>query len=64
MHNASGSQPNMDQFQVQAAYGVGAIGYVTNATNTSTIFKSGNRLAAGWATDGRLRRAGWGWQLR
>ena len=46
------SQPNVDQFQVQAAYGVGAMGYVTNATNTSTVFKSGNQLATGWATDG------------
>jgi hypothetical protein len=46
------SQPNVDQFQVQAAYGRGAVGYVTNATNTSTIFKSGNQVAAGWAADG------------
>jgi hypothetical protein len=46
------SQPNVDQFQVQAAFGKGAIGYVTNATNTSTLFQNGQKIAVGWAVDG------------
>jgi hypothetical protein len=46
------SQPNVDQFKAQVAYGKGAVGYVTNATNTSTLYGSNNTLAAGWAVDG------------
>jgi hypothetical protein len=46
------SQPNVDQFKAQVAYGKGAIGYVTNATNTSTLFGNGQSIAAGWAVDG------------
>ena len=46
------SQPNVDQFKAQVAYGKGAVGYVTNATNTSTLFGSNNTLGAGWAVDG------------
>jgi len=46
------SQPNVDQFKAQAAWGKGAAGYVTNATNTSTLFGNNQQLGVGWNVDG------------
>ena len=46
------SQPNVDQIKLQAEWGKGAAGYVSNATNTSTLYGSNNTLGAGWLVDG------------
>jgi hypothetical protein len=46
------SQPNVDQFQIQGAWGKGAAGFVSNGTNTSTLYGNGQSLAVGWLVDG------------
>src|SRR5262249_10665491 len=46
------SQPTVDQFQVQASYGVGASAYVMAGTNSSTIFNGNNHVGVGWLVDG------------
>jgi hypothetical protein len=46
------SQPNVDQFQIQGAWGRGAAGFVSNGTNTSTLYGNGQSLAVGWLVDG------------
>jgi hypothetical protein len=52
------SQPNVDQFQIQAAYGRGAAGYTTNAVGPSFLAKGGNNAAVGWLVDGIYGPAG------
>jgi hypothetical protein len=46
------SQPNVDQFKVQAAYGRGAAGYTTNGNNASFLANGNTQAAVGWLADG------------
>jgi hypothetical protein len=46
------SQPNVDQFVAQVAYGKGAAGYTTNAVGPSFLANGGNTAAVSWLADG------------
>jgi hypothetical protein len=46
------SQPNVDQFQMQAAYARGAAGFTTNGVGPWLLTNGGNNAAVGWLVDG------------
>jgi hypothetical protein len=46
------SQPNVDQFKVQAIYSQGASGYATNGNNSYLLGNGSNGAAVGWLVDG------------
>jgi hypothetical protein len=46
------SQPNVDQFKIQAAYSKGASGYATNGNGASFIANGNSNAAVGWLADG------------
>jgi hypothetical protein len=46
------SQPNVDQFKVQAAYAHGAAGYTTNGVGASYLSNGSNAAGVGWLADG------------
>ena len=46
------SQPNVDQFQMQAAFGRGAAGFTTNGVGPWLLANGGNHAAVGWLADG------------
>jgi hypothetical protein len=46
------SQPNVDQFQVQGAYGKGAAGYTTNGPGAWFLANGNSKAAVGWLADG------------
>src|SRR5262249_18353625 len=46
------SQPNVDQFKVQAVYAKGATGYATNSNNAILLGDGANSAAVGWLSDG------------
>jgi hypothetical protein len=46
------SQPNVDQFKVQAVYGKGAAGYTTNGVGPYFLANGNTQAAVGWLADG------------
>jgi hypothetical protein len=46
------SQPNVDQFKVQGAYGKGAIAYTTNGIGAFSQYGNGQTVGLGWLSDG------------
>jgi hypothetical protein len=46
------SQPNVDQFQIQGAYGRGAAAYTTNAIGPYQLYGGGQSVGLAWLTDG------------
>ena len=46
------SQPNVDQFAVQAVYGKGAMTFTTDGIGPWSLAKGASDVAAAWATDG------------
>jgi hypothetical protein len=46
------SQPNVDQFKLQTAYGHGAAGYTSNGTGAWYLANGNSNAAVGWLADG------------
>jgi hypothetical protein len=45
-------QPNVDQIKYQGAWGRGASGFVSDGSNTTTLYGNGQSVALGWLVDG------------